>query len=259
VCLDLGCLRHLHRRSAVVAGVVPVGQWSRADATQARSVIVTKRIVARTVCVEVFVVAFACAAATAVFVWLGCVVGRSVGVRAAWRLMQAEFLLLVVGLVANSRRPRLIRIETTACAATSLRAVVCALVGTSSGTVVSVLELENLGINPAFDASGCRARVIGRAAARGFKGRDGVHGRWRETILLGIELGIEVPSEVGARYEQEQDNEEDPAAVHRVGRERVGVWVRLGVRMREDACKARMGEPDLAVGATLGAEGAENL
>jgi hypothetical protein len=72
-------------------------------------------------------------------------------------------------------------------------------------------------------------------------------------------LGIEVPSEVGARYEQEQDNEEDPAAVHRVGRERVGVWVRLGVRMREDACKARMGEPDLAVGATLGAEGAENL
>jgi hypothetical protein len=29
--------------------------------------------------------------------------------------------------------------------------------------------------------------------------------------------------------------------------------------MREDACKARMGEPDLAVGATLGAEGAENL
>lgn len=102
VCLDLGCLRHLHRRSAVVAGVVPVGQWSRADTTQARSVVVAKGIVARTACIEVLVVAFACAAATAVFVWLGCVVGRSVGVRAARGLMQAELLLLVVGLVANS-------------------------------------------------------------------------------------------------------------------------------------------------------------
>lgn len=32
------------------------------------------------------------------------------------------------------------------------------------------------------------------------------------------------------------------------------MWKRLGVRMREAACEARMGEPDTVVGATLGAD-----
>lgn len=32
------------------------------------------------------------------------------------------------------------------------------------------------------------------------------------------------------------------------------MWERLGVRMREAACEARMGEPGTVVGATLGAD-----
>lgn len=32
------------------------------------------------------------------------------------------------------------------------------------------------------------------------------------------------------------------------------MWVRLGVRMREAACEARLGEPDTVVGVTLGAD-----
>lgn len=109
-------------------------------------------------------------------------------------------------------------------------------------------------VDPAFDAGRRRAGVVGISAARGLEGSDGIHGRRRQAILFGVPLRVEVPAEVGARDEQEKNDEEDPAAVHRVGIARVRVWERLGVRMREAACEARMGEPDTVVGATLGAD-----
>ena len=111
------------------------------------------------------------------------------------------------------------------------RAVI-ALVGTSGGAVVPVLELADLRVDEAFDAAGRGAGVIRFAAARGFEGRDGVHRWWWEPILVGVPAGVEVPAKVGARDEQEKYDQEDYAAVHCAGLSVVNWEVRLGVRIR---------------------------
>jgi hypothetical protein len=79
--------------------------------------------------------------------------------------VKTEFLLFIVCFVAHARTPGFIGIKTTACttasANTSSAAVACVFVATTRCVpVVPVLELAQLGVEPAFDACGRRAGVV---------------------------------------------------------------------------------------------------
>lgn len=147
--------------------------------------------------------------------------------RRCW-LVEAKFLFLVVRFVADTGAPGRVRVESASSAAAArltAGSVGGFFVAAAGGVaVVSVLELADLRVDPAFDAGGRGAGVIGCAArGRGFtEGDQRVHGWWRESIARCVPSCVEVPAEVGPGEQQEQDDDEDHAAVHCGG---VGVGV----------------------------------
>jgi hypothetical protein len=228
-------LGHLRRSSAVVARVFISAQRPGAHATQAGGIIVAKgvRMQAPAVVLIVRLTTAAAAAFGLRHAGVGCsVVGVGVGVCAGGSgLVQSEFLLLVVCLVAHAGAPGLVGIQPASCTtAPRLSAVARLFVGARCGAVVAVLELADLRVDEALDARGRGARVVG-GAVRGavLEGGDGVHGWRRQAIALGVPACVEVPAEVGAGAHEQQDYEEDEPAVHGVG------------LSREAACRSHAG------------------
>lgn len=132
--------------------------------------------------------------------------------RAARGLMQTQLLLFIVGLVADAGVPGLVRVEPVVSAASPASSAVAGgfLVCARGITVVPVLELAQLGVEPAADAGGRGAWVVcgGRVA------REGVErGRW-QAELVGLDARVGYPAAVAAEREEDEDYEEDDAAVH---------------------------------------------
>jgi len=203
---------HVHRRTAMIARIL-ITQRPRTNAPQTRRIVVPKRIRMRAPTIQMLVVRVALATASTrrlldARVRRG-IRGIRIGISAGRAgLMQAEFLLLVVSLVADARAPGLVRVESGGAAL----GVVCGLlVGAGGGAGVSVFEFADLRVDEAFDAGRGRAGVVGGGAARGavFKGGDGVHGGGGEAVAGGVPSRVQVPAKVGEGREEEEDYQED--------------------------------------------------
>lgn len=139
---------------------IGVHDGSGADAAQTGRSVVAKGI-AGIMSIEMLVVRFAGAtAATGRFT--GKRIGRLIGgVRG---FVEAQFLLFIVCLIAHARTPRFVRIEAAACAAAAADAagaVARVFVAAAGGVaVVAVLELADLGVDPALDAGGSGTWVV---------------------------------------------------------------------------------------------------
>ena len=149
-----------HRCRSTTVPRISVHDGSGADATQTGRSVVAKGI-GGIVSIEMLVVRFASSTAAT-----GGLASKRIGrlISGVRGVVEAQFLFFIVCLVAHARTPRFVGIEAAACAAAAANAAGAVarvfVAATGSVAVVAVLELADLGVDPALDAGGSGARVV---------------------------------------------------------------------------------------------------